>query len=90
MAKNYEFSEEAKLELHRAQCYFKLIGREDDFLNDLVNQLRRILSMPRAFQIRYKSIRVIYFEHFKYAIHYRVKENGDIIIYNVLNQNQEY
>jgi mRNA-degrading endonuclease RelE of RelBE toxin-antitoxin system len=90
MAENYEFSEEAKLELHRAPCYFKLIDRENEFLNDLINQLQLILSMPHAFQIRYKNVRIIHFEQFNYAIHYRVKENDTIIIYHVLNQNQDY
>lgn len=90
MERSYEFSKEAKLELHRAKCYFKLVNREEEFLNDLVNQLRLILSMPKAFQIRYSSVRVVHFKNFNCALHYRVKNNKDIIIYRVLNQNQEY
>ncbi|WP_416236419.1 type II toxin-antitoxin system RelE/ParE family toxin [Xanthomarina sp. F2636L] len=90
MEENYEFSEEAKLELYRAQCYFKLINREEEFLDDLVNQLRLIISMPRAFQERYKAVRFIKFEHFNYTIHYRVKENNNIIVYRILNQNQDF
>lgn len=90
MEENYEFSEEAKLELYKAQCFFKLIGREDDFLDDLINQLKLIISMPRAFQERYNAVRIIKFEHFNYNIHYKVKDDGDIIVYRILNQNQDY
>lgn len=90
MEGNYEFSEEAKLELYKAQCFYKLLGREDGFLDDLVNQLRLIISMPRAFQERYNGVRIIKFEHFNYALHYKVKENGNIIVYRILNQNQDF
>jgi plasmid stabilization system protein ParE len=90
MEENYEFSDEAKLELYKAQCYVKLIGKEDDFLDDLVNQLKLIISMPRAFQERYNGVRIIKFEHFNYSIHYRLRDNGSIIVYRVLNQSQDY
>ena len=90
MEKNYEFSNEAKLELHRAQCYFKLIQKEEAFLEDLINQLRLIISMPQAFQVRYKGIRIINFENFYYSIHYRIKKNGVTIIYHILNQKQDF
>jgi len=90
MEENYNFSEEAKLELHRAQCYFKLIDKEEVFLDDLVNQLRLIQSMPHAFQIRYKSIRIVHFENFQYSIHYRIKKDGIIKVYHILNQHQDF
>jgi len=90
MEENYKFSDEATLELHRAQCYFKLLGREDEFLDDLLKQLRLILKMPNAFQVKYGSIRIVLFENFNYSIHYRVKEDGHITIYRILNQNQHF
>ena len=90
MVESYSFSEEAKLELHRAQCYFKLIDKEEDFLDDLVNQLRLILSIPHAFQIRYKSVRIVHFENFQYSIHYRIKKGGVIKVYHILNQYQDF
>ncbi|MEZ4795574.1 MAG: type II toxin-antitoxin system RelE/ParE family toxin [Flavobacteriaceae bacterium] len=90
MEESYEFSEEAKLELYKAQCFFKLIGKEKDFLDDLVNQLKRIMSMPQAFQIRYNSVRIVHFENFNYAIHYRQRKDGSIIVYRILNQNQDF
>jgi plasmid stabilization system protein ParE len=90
MDENYEFSEEAKLELYKAQCYYKLLRKNEDFLDDLINQLKLIIAMPRAFQERYKSIRIIQFEHFNYTLHYRVRDDNSIIIYRILNQNQDY
>uniref|UniRef100_UPI00404A6653 type II toxin-antitoxin system RelE/ParE family toxin n=2 Tax=Gelidibacter sp. TaxID=2018083 RepID=UPI00404A6653 len=90
MEENFELSDEARLELHRAKCYFKLIDKEDDFLDDLTNQLRLIQNMPEAFQIRYKNVRIIHFEKFEYSIHYRLKTNGMITIYHIINQNQDF
>jgi len=87
---SYEFSEEATLELHRAECYFKLVNRENDFFLDLIDQLRMILKMPEAFQVRYDSVRVVLLKRFNYSIHYRIKDNGNIIIYRILNQSQEF
>ncbi|GAA3636165.1 hypothetical protein [Flavivirga jejuensis] len=55
MEENYRFSDEAKQELHRALCYFKLMYKDDVFMDDLISQLRLIFSMPTAFQIRYKK-----------------------------------
>ncbi|MBV7269521.1 type II toxin-antitoxin system RelE/ParE family toxin [Winogradskyella luteola] len=90
MEESYEFSDEARLELYKAECYFKLIDKENEFLDDLINQLRLIISMPRAFQERYKAVRIIKFEYFNYTIHYKVRDNNSIIIYRVINQSQDY
>ena len=90
MEENYEISDEAKLELHRALCYFKLIQKDELFLDDLINQIRSIISMPHAFQIRYKSVRIIQFENFDYSIHYRIKKDGIIKIYRIINQYQDF
>ena len=90
MEENFEFSAEAKTELFRAKCYFKLIDREEEFLDDLINQLNIIQNMPEAFQIRYKSVRIVHFDIFDYSIHYRLKLNGKITIYHILNQKQDF
>ena len=90
MGENYRFSDEAELELHRALCYFKLIHKDGMFLDDLISQLRLIYSMPAAFQIKYKNIRILKFSKFNYSIHYMFKEDGDIIIYRILNQKQHF
>ncbi len=90
MEENFEFSEESKLELHRAKCYFKLIDRENEFFDDLIIQLNLILRMPEAFQVRYKNVRIVHFDKFEYSIHYRVKAKELIIIYHILNQKQDF
>ena len=56
---NYEISKEADIEFHRAICYFKLYNKEESFIDDLLNQLRVICSMPKAFQLRYKNVRIV-------------------------------
>ncbi|NMH87265.1 type II toxin-antitoxin system RelE/ParE family toxin [Flavivirga algicola] len=90
MEENYRFSSEAKLELHRALCYFKLMNKDGMFMDELISQLRLITSMPTAFQIKYKNIRVLGFNKFNYSIHYVIKEGGNIIIYHIFNQKQDF
>lgn len=86
---NYEFSEEASLELHRAICYFKFQQKENLFLDDLIKQLKRISSMPELFQVRYRKIRIVSFEYFNYSIHYTIYRNK-IIVLRVLNKKQNF
>lgn len=86
---NYEITNEASLELHRALCYFKLYDKENDFMDDLLEQLRTISSMPKAFQIRYKKVRIVSLENFHYSIHYSIFTDK-VIILRILNQNQDF
>ncbi len=90
MEENFEFSEEGRLELYRAICYFKLIDKENEFFDDLINQLNLILKMPEAFLVRYKNFRIVHFEKFDYSIHYRVKATGQIVVYHIIHQNQDF
>lgn len=89
MEENYNFSDEARLELHRALCYFKLIQKDELFLDDLLNQIRLILSMPKAFQARYRNVRIVQLENYNYSIHYSIY-NGNIYILRLLNQYQDF
>ncbi|MEN3323087.1 hypothetical protein VP395_05075 [Mariniflexile soesokkakense] len=61
---NYEISKEADVELQKAICYFKLYYKEESFMDDLLNQLRIICSMPKAFQVWYNKVRIVSLEHF--------------------------
>ncbi len=89
MEENYNFSDEAKQELHRALCYFKLILKDELFLDDLVNQIRLILSMPEAFQIRYRNVRIVQLENYNYSIHYSIY-GENIYILRILSQYQDF
>jgi hypothetical protein len=89
MVDSVRFDEDAKRELHRAKCFFDSIDKGEDFLEDLDNQILMILSMPFAFQIRYKEVRIVKFDHFSYTIHYIINDN-EIIILNILNQIQDF
>lgn len=89
MAGKVRYDEDAKNELHRAKCFFDSIEMGEAFLDDLETQISLILSMPSAFQVRYKDVRIIKFDHFSYTIHYTIAQN-DIIILNILNQFQDF
>lgn len=89
MAVNYSFSEEAERDLYLAVCYFKLTARDELFLDDITGQLKKILAMPEAFQVRYKSTRIVPLSRFRYSIHYTVFK-GNIYILRVLNQKQDF
>ena len=51
MVVNYEISKEAEIDIDRAFCYFKSIGKETEFMNDVVDNLRLIQKIPKAFQV---------------------------------------
>ncbi|MGF1556966.1 type II toxin-antitoxin system RelE/ParE family toxin [Paucihalobacter sp.] len=86
---NYRFSQEAELELYKAECYYKLHQKEQDFIDDLAVQLHIIQTMPYAFQIRYRNIRIVNFDYFDYSIHFAIHD-GTIFILRILNQKQDF
>ncbi len=89
MIDEIHFDQDAIRDLHLAKCFYDSLGRGDMFLNDFENQIYRIKTMPLAFQLRYKSIRIIKFENFPYTIHYTIV--GDMaVILNILNQSQDF
>ncbi len=83
------FEKDAVNELHKAKCYFESIGKGEQFLTDLENQIALLLTMPFSFQIRYKKVRIVSFENFPYTIHYTLYKDL-IIILNILSQYQDY
>lgn len=82
-------TDEAKIELHKAKCFFEFINKEDDFWKDFNRQIDLLLRMPEAFQVSYRNVRIVVLERFDYSIHYVVKPYG-ILIYRFLNQRQNY
>lgn len=89
MVDSIRFDDDAIRELHRAKCFFDSIEKGIEFLNDFENQIELIKTMPFAFQIRYKNVRIVNFEHFSYTIHYMVIFDT-VIILNILSQFQDY
>lgn len=89
MEENYDITDEAKLELYKAKCFFQFLNKEEEFLDDFLHQLRVILEMPHGFQIRYRDIRIVKFQQFDYTIHYNIYEEK-ITILRILRQRQNY
>lgn len=89
MADNLQFSEDARIDIHRAKCYYDFWNKGEDFLDDLFHQCDIILLMPEAFQIRYKNLRLIRLEYFDYTIHYEYKASR-IWIYRVYQGTPNY
>lgn len=87
--KDVEFSDEAKLEFHKAKCFMEFNGKEDEFWLDVEKQIELIKKFPLAFQIRYKNVRVITLDRFSYSIHYKTTSKG-VFIYRFLNQSQNF
>lgn len=82
-------TDEARIELHKAKCFFEFNNKEDEFWEDFNRQIDVLLLMPEAFQVRYRNVRIVTLERFDYSIHYVVKPYG-ILIYRFLNQRQDY
>lgn len=89
MADKVFFSEDAKRDIYKAKCQYDLAQKGDLFLNDIFNILEVVQLMPKAFQVRYNSVRIVALEHFSYALHYEIMNDG-IKVWRVLQQRQNY
>jgi len=89
VVKHIEFTDEARIEFHKAKCFMEFNGKEEDFWKDVERQLELVKEFPYAFQIRYKDVRIVALERFNYSIHYVVKPYG-ILVYRFLNQKQDF
>lgn len=89
MVNNVVFEDDAIRELNKAKCYFDSLGKGDLFFKDIENHIELIKEMPFAFQIRYKSVRIIALEKFSYTIHYTIYKKT-IVVLNILNQSQDF
>lgn len=89
MAVKIEYNEQAQLDIHRAKCFFDLSGKGEDFLDDLFRHEDLIKILPEMYQIKYRMIRIVNLENFKYPIHY-IFQNNQIYIYRIYPDDQEY
>ncbi len=80
---------EADRELKLAECYFEAWNKKNEFLRDFNHQIDRIEENPLLFQVRYRNIRIVKFEHFSYSVHYIIM-NQEVIVIAILGQNQSY
>lgn len=84
-----EFTDEARLEFHKAKCFMEFNGLENKFWEDVNKQMDLIMRFPEAFQIRYKRIRIVPLKSFNYSIHCEIKPFC-ILVYRFLNQKQDF
>lgn len=89
MAYKVLISKEAEVELSVADCYFRTKDLEKAFRADLLKQLEFLEATPFSFQMRYKEVRIILFNHFNYSIHYIIKDQT-VLILRILNQRQNF
>ncbi len=82
-------SKEAEKDLVIAKCYYKGLGLEQEFIDDYLIQINYLKANPYLFQIRYKRIRKIHFERYKYSIHFLI-DNDIVYIFRILSHSQEY
>lgn len=89
MAGKIKFTDEGRIEFHKAKCFFEFTEKADEFWDDVNRQFKMAISFPEAFQMRYKNVRIINLQKFNYSVHYVVKPYG-ILIYRFLNQQKSY
>ncbi|EGV44550.1 hypothetical protein BZARG_2139 [Bizionia argentinensis JUB59] len=87
--RSVEFTDEARVEFHKAKYFMEFNGQENSFWSDVDKHIELIREYSFAFQIRYKKIRIISLEKFNYSIHYEVKLNS-ILVFRFLNQSQDF
>ena len=83
------YSELAQIDLHKAKCFFDLVNKGEEFLDDLFRQENLIRLMLEMYQIKYRGIRIVNLENFNYSIHYNC-QNGQVFIYRIFPHGQDY
>lgn len=83
------FTEDARIEFHKAKCFMEFSGKEDVFWRDVDKQLGLILQFSNAFQVRYRDVRIIALDKFNHSIHYISKPYG-VLVYRFLNKSQDF
>ena len=64
----------AQIDVQDISDYYKRISHKlrDKFLSDLKLNLEKIKLNPKAFQIKYKEVRVTFIKGFPYGIFYKI------------------
>ena len=86
-----ELSQEAQIELDVNLCFFRAqdLDLSKEFLEGFKRCLTFLATNPELFQKRYKEIRIVHFEEFKYSIHYVIHDKS-VKILRILHQKQWY
>lgn len=79
---NLEIIPLAQIDVQDISDYYKRISIKlrDKFLSDLRVYLENIQSNPKAFQLKYKEVRVVFFKRFPYGIFYKIYDNNIKVI----------
>ncbi|QCK14483.1 type II toxin-antitoxin system RelE/ParE family toxin [Mangrovivirga cuniculi] len=91
MTYNYRFSEEAESDIYDSYLWYEKqrSGLGEEFLKELENAARAIISNPTTYRIRFKKkVRVFVVNRFPYLILYIVN-GGNIDAISVFNTNQD-
>lgn len=79
MKKNFKIvsSPLAKNDARRIAKYYeaKSSGLGKRFLKEVSKEQKQLKSDPKAFQIRYDDVRILFLKSFPYGLHYIIKEN---------------
>jgi hypothetical protein len=84
-----QISREAQIELDVAECFFRAKNLQEAFLEDFFRQIGFLKTNPKAFQTKYREIRILCLEQFNYSIHY-VIEKDKVLILRILGQRQDF
>lgn len=81
--------EKAEKQIHQIYEWYEekreFLG--DDFLVEIENSVKILELNPEAFQVKFKSIRVIYTKHFPFGIFYSI-EKQKVIIFAIFHVSQ--
>ena len=80
-----QFVEEALLDIESIILWYeeKRMGLSFDFELCLEVGLAEISRNPKAFQKRYKEVKILFISRFPYGIHYIFKDNTIIVIRSI-------
>jgi plasmid stabilization system protein ParE len=72
----------AKKDAKRIAEYYeaKSSGLGKRFLKEVFKEQKQLRTDPKAFQVRYDEVRILFLKSFPYGLHYIIKENQVRII----------
>lgn len=82
--------DEAEEDLQSAYDWYEeqQFGLGDTFLNQIDQSFNEILNNPKAFQKRYKKVRMNFTQQFPFGVHYKIEQNK-IVVLAVLHTNRD-
>jgi plasmid stabilization system protein ParE len=77
-----QYFDEAETDINEAKAWYKeqQDGLEIEFATAVEKAIERLLQTPRAYAVRYKTVRMAHPKKFPYNIHFYIDESNHTVV----------